>query len=294
VNYFTKMRGRTARVTFGSSEMFTRNMRKTYALSLIDKMPPLPKGRPFPRIAPDQVVKELRERVNDPSTQDQMNTSLCGPAAFFYCVLNYKPELYVQYVIDLLTTGKARIDSLTVEPSLACRAYDPGSKIAAVDWIALASLRDSENTVINYESADQDVPAITRPATLASWLRVVGYQSVRDNTNYYFCKGRKEIDAVIRDISLSLDVCLLVNKNILDVATSKMKSTFCNHWIVASDTPKLNGDQIEISVYTWGQILKIPQHGSLSVREFCLNFYGYVSGMLVEPLPQSLPGYRGP
>jgi len=116
--------------------MFTRNMRKTYALSLIDKMPPLPKGRPFPRIAPDQVVKELRERVNDPSTQDQMNTSLCGPAAFFYCVLNYKPELYVQYVIDLLTTGKARIDSLTVEPSLACRAYDPQNSSA---WLLVGS-----------------------------------------------------------------------------------------------------------------------------------------------------------
>jgi hypothetical protein len=272
------MRGRTARVTFGRSEMFAGDMRKTYALSLIDKMPPLPKGRPFPRIAPDKVVTELRERVNDPSKQSQKDASLCGPAAFFYCVLNYKPELYVQYVIDLLITGKARIGSLTVEPSLACRAYDPGSKIAAVDWVALASLRDSENTVMNYASADQEVAGITRPATLASWLRAVGYQDIRDDTNYYFCKGRKEIEAVNRDISLTRDVCLLVNDNILEVSTNKLKSTFCDHWIVVDDTPKLNGDQIEISVYTWGEIRKIPQHGSLSVREFCLNFYGYVSG----------------
>jgi hypothetical protein len=258
--------------------MFAGDMRKTYALSLVDKMPPLPKGRPFPCIARDAVVVGLRDRVNDPWKQNQLAASLCGPAAFFYCVLNYKPELYVQYVIDLFTTGKARVGSLNVEPSLGCRAYDPGSKIAAVDWIALASLRDSENTIMDYSSADDTTAGITRPATLASWLRAVGYQGVRDDTNYYFCKGRKEIEAFTRDIQVSRDVCLLVNDNIAEVSTNKLKSTFCNHWIVVDDAPKLTGDQIEVSVYTWGNIRKIPQYGSLSVREFLLNFYGYVSG----------------
>jgi hypothetical protein len=258
--------------------MFAGDMRKTYALSLIDNMPPLPKGRPFPRIAPDAVLAGLRERVNDPTKQDQSAASLCGPAAFFYCVLNYKPELYVQYVIDLLTTGKARIGSLTVEPSLGCRVYEPGSKIAAVDWVALASLRDSENTIMDYSSADDTTAGITRPATMANWLRAVGYQGVRDDTNYYFCKGEKEIEAVAQDIQINRDVCLLVNDNMLEVATNKLKSTFCDHWVVVDDTPKLRGDQIEVPVYTWGGTRTIPQYGSLSVREFSLNFYGYVSG----------------
>ena len=56
-------------------------------------------------------------------------------------MLNYKPELYVEYVIDLFTTGKARIGSLEVKPGTACRAYQPPKdKIAGVDWVALASL----------------------------------------------------------------------------------------------------------------------------------------------------------
>jgi hypothetical protein len=260
--------------------MPAEDYRKAYALSLIDKFPPLPKGRPFPRIDLADVVTGLRERVNDPHKQNQGAASLCGPAALFYCLLNFKPELYVQYVIDLFTTGKARIGSLEVEPSLSCRVYQPPKdKIAAVDWIALASLRDSENTVLDYSSVNDTTAGITRPATLASWFKDIGYQRVRDDTNYYFCKGRKEIDAFDKEIRTYRDVCLLVNDNMLYPHKNKQKSTFCNHWIVAEQSPQLNGDQINISVYSWGNVYRVPGIGSLSVRDFSLNFYGYVSAM---------------
>ena len=92
--------------------MFAGEMRKTYALSLIQNFPALPKGRPFPRISEADIIAGLHDRVVDPTKQNQGAAGLCGPAAFFYCVLNYKPELYVQYVIDLLTTGKARLGAL--------------------------------------------------------------------------------------------------------------------------------------------------------------------------------------
>ena len=92
--------------------MFAGEMRKTYALSLIQNFPELPKGRPFPRISEADIVTGLHDRVIDPTKQNQGTAGLCGPAAFFYCVLNYKPELYVQYVIDLFTTVKAHIGSL--------------------------------------------------------------------------------------------------------------------------------------------------------------------------------------
>jgi len=258
--------------------MPAEDYRKSYALSLIDKFPPLPKGRPFPRIDQADVVAGLRERVNDPHKQNQGAASLCGPAAFFYCVLNYKPELYVQYVIDLFTTGKARIGSLKVEPSLPCRVYQPPTdKIAPVDWIALASLRDSENTIMDYSSADDTTAGITRPGTLAGWLRDIAYQGVRDDTNYYFCKGRKEVEAFDRDMRIDRDVCLLVNDNMLYPSKQKLKSMFCNHWIVV-DEVNLNRDQISVSVYSWGNPYRIPAVGTLSIHDFSLNFYGYVSG----------------
>ncbi len=259
--------------------MFAGDMRKDYALRLIDHFPPLPKGRPFPRIDPADIVAGLRERVQTPKSQDQGAASLCCPAAFFYCVLNYKPELYVQYVIDLFTKGKARIGSLKVEPSLACRVYQPPrDKIAPVDWVALASLRDSTNIVMDIASVNDDVASRSRSGEVAGWLRKIGYTSVRDDSNWYFNKGRKEIEAFARDTRVYRDVCLFINDNMLVDATSKRKSTFMNHCIVVDEPPTLQNGQISMSVYTYGDIQRVPSTGTLSLDEFSRNFYGYVSG----------------
>jgi hypothetical protein len=259
--------------------MFAGEMRKTYALSLIDKFPPLPKGRPFPCIDQAELITGLRERVNNPIKQDQGAASLCCPAAFFYCVLNYKPELYVQYVIDLFTTGKARIGSLEVKPGAACRAYQPPKdKIAAVDWVALASLRDSYNAILDVASVDDDIAARTREGEVAKWFRQIGYAGVRDDSNNLFSKGRKEIEAFDRDARASRDVCLFVNDNILYDVKNKLKSHYWNHCVVVDEPPDFNGRQISLSVYTYGDITRIPKIGSLSVDEFSRNFYGYVSG----------------
>jgi hypothetical protein len=259
--------------------MFAGEMRKTYALSLIQNFPELPKGRPFPRISEADIVTGLHDRVIDPTKQNQGTAGLCGPAAFFYCVLNYKPELYVQYVIDLLTTGKARIGSLEVKPGTGCRVYQPPpDKIAAVDWVALASLRDSDNFIMDLSSVDDELSCGSMPGDVANWFRQIGYRDVRDDTNLYFCKGRKEIEAFDRDMRFNRDVCLFINDNMLDEHTNRLKSTFVNHWVVVDEPPEIKGDRISLSVYTWGAVQRIPQVGSLSLAEFSRNFYGYVSG----------------
>ena len=46
--------------------------------------------------------------------------------------------------MDLYDKGQAQFGTLKVKPGDACRNYDP-KKIAPVDWVALASLRDSDN-----------------------------------------------------------------------------------------------------------------------------------------------------
>lgn len=262
--------------------MFAGPMRKTYALSLIDKFPPLPKGRPFPRIDPDELIIGLRERVVDPVKQDQGAASLCCPASFFYCVLNYKPELYVQYVIDLFTTGKARIGSLEVKPGPACRVYQPPKdKIAAVDWVALASLRDSYNAILDVASIDDDIAARSRDGEVAKWFRQIGYAGVRDEASAVFSKGRKEIEAFDRDARAWRDVCLFVHDNILYDVSNKLNSHFMNHCVVVDEPPEIKGGQISLSVYTYGGITRIPTTGTLSVEDFSRNFYGYVSGQPV-------------
>ena len=51
----------------------------------------------------------LQGRLNSPDKIDQGQTSLCGPAAFFYSLATKRQELYARYVVDMALYGKAYI-----------------------------------------------------------------------------------------------------------------------------------------------------------------------------------------
>jgi hypothetical protein len=176
---------------------------------------------------------------------------------------------------DIVTVLHDRV----VDPTKQNQGYAGLCGPAAVDWVALASLRDSDNLVMDLSSVDDELSPGTRSGEVAKWFRDIGYRDVRDDTNYYFCKGRKEIEAIDRDIRFNRDVCLFVNDNMLDDTTARLKSTFVNHWVVLDDAPEIRGDRISLSVYTWGSVQRVPGVGTLSLEEFSRNFYGYVSGM---------------
>ena len=145
--------------------------------------------------------------------------------------------------------------------------------------MALASLRDSDNLVMDLSSVDDDA-VLWKHAGRCRRIgsAKIGYRDVRDDTNLYFCKGRKEIEAFDREMRVNRDVCLFINDNMLDDHTNRLKSTFVNHWVVVDEPPEIKGGRISLSVYTWGGIQGFPQVGTLSLEEFSRNFYGYVSG----------------
>ena len=113
---------------------------------------------------------------------DQGSTSLCGPAVFLYNVLKREPEDFAKYVIELYETGRGRIGSLEVKPGIDCRNYRPlGSQVAAVDWVALASLRDGANAVLDDDSAAVQVGGITLFGTLAGWFGAAKFGQVEQD-----------------------------------------------------------------------------------------------------------------
>ena len=63
------------------------------------------------------LAAELTARVDGKNIPRQMETSYCGPAAFLYCLLHDRPDLYVAYAIGLwqhghydFTSGKTHMD----------------------------------------------------------------------------------------------------------------------------------------------------------------------------------------
>lgn len=236
----------------------------------------------FPHIRRVDVVAGLNDRMADPWKQNQGTASLCGPSAFLYCLMHDRPEIYVQYVIDLFEKGKAKIGSLEIHPSEKCRRYSPNpNDIAAVDWIALASLRDSENSVFDYSSVKDTASGITMPHSMAAWFRAAGYGHVKNVTNVFFTKGRSDIDTVHHLTLQMRRVCLFVNMAVVDTPQDLGRTFSPNHWVVllAPGAPVTN-DNFNINIYSWGREFKVPKTAPMPVKGFCHGFYGYVTAVI--------------
>ncbi|MCP4118673.1 MAG: hypothetical protein GY737_25420 [Desulfobacteraceae bacterium] len=75
----------------------------------------------FPKFHRNVVENQLRDRLAHPWKINQGMTSLCGPAAFLYCIAVKNPGKYVKYIIDLYEKGEAAIDALSIKPGRDCK-----------------------------------------------------------------------------------------------------------------------------------------------------------------------------
>lgn len=257
-------------------------------------------GTAFGNIKRDKVAKQLRDRLKDPFIIDQGGSSLCGPAVFIYCLAKRKPKLYAQYVIDLYEKGVATIGRLQVEPGTDCKNFNPGlmKKIAEVDWISLAGLRDSENDFFDYDHPDDQLPGITLPGDIAKWFAFSDFLAIRQNTNIFFDESLYTLLQAHKKYISGACVCLFVGANVLQ-GFPKGKSP-ADHWVVLNSPiqidgkpvnklvaqgKKVNSDEtllskkIQFSVYSWSKnSYPVNKYDpNLTVGKFLDYFYGYVA-----------------
>ena len=227
----------------------------------------------FPNIKRGDVEMGLQERLKDPKKIHQRNTSLCGCASLFYCLATSKPDLYAQYVVELYLNGKSTIGSLTVEPGEDCRKYGATrtSGIDPADWVALASLRDSENDAFDYQSPSNEAGGITMPGDLLDWFKDVGFGKDTNDTNLVFTKGIGTLRDANKKFGLKQNVCLFISAKLLNDPTNDTMTA--DHWVVLQAPVTETGGKVSTEVYTWGSLRTID----LPASTFCKNFYGYIS-----------------
>lgn len=247
---------------------------------------------------PTEIIEGIEERVTAPWSIDQAGASLCGPAAFMYCLAKDAPEIYAQYVCDLYLAGNARIGALSVEPSNACRNGrlqvssrngETSRRIEVVDWIALASLRDSENTFYRHRSVTSDVSGITMPGALTDWFSAAGYRQVHQNTQVAGSAGTAHFLRAANYYQHNKNVCLFI--------AAKVKSgpftvkAVPNHWVVLSDMVRMRASlssqeaskqtlpeqQVpSVIAYNWGREKDQLNLSRLTLGEFSKYYFGYV------------------
>jgi hypothetical protein len=244
--------------------------------SLVAAFAANPRRGVFTHFSHTEVLQGIRNRLANPDMISQGDASLCGPASFLHCIIKDYPETWVNYVTQLYMTGSGRIHGLEVKPSRDCLNANP-SGLKAVDWIALASLRDSENTFFDYQSSSNELGGITMPATMASWFEKAGYKQVTNNTNLFFTKDADTLKTAVGLAGQKRRVCMFINARMIanDGGASGVFST-ANHWVVLQGGAGINGTQATLKIWTWGES---NTHGFNKVERVLTNNYGYVSAM---------------
>lgn len=228
----------------------------------------------YPDCPRPDVVKDLKARMAKPSLVNQSMASLCGPACLSFIILSKLPAMYAAYVMSLYDGGSAKLGGLLVKPSDGCRNAKLGGKIAAVDWVGLASLRDSENSDFEYNDPDDAFPGITMPGGLEDWFKALKFGSVREETNLVRTKGADNLKEAGRLHAAGHSVCLLIWSDVLKGHRAGFIS-FADHWVVMTRQPSFNANKtVSFEVYTWGQTWPV----NVSQDLFFRAYYGYVSG----------------
>src|SRR6185312_6875494 len=241
----------------------------------------------FKKITRAAVARGLSARLADPNGIDQAGSSLCGPSVFIRRIAATDPVAYVTFIIDLYQSGKGHIGDLKVEAGDDLLDYDPGTHIEPVDWIAIASVRDSGNWFFDYQDVNNEVAGITMPSALESWFRKVGYRDIVNQTNVFLTKDEDCLRKASELYGKDYWVCLFINGQMLDPEDkdhhgSHSGSTTPDHWVALTSPVDISPDKkvVKFTVYSWGQGHRpVPYTGSdkLSVKDICGNFYGFVA-----------------
>lgn len=220
----------------------------------------------------ERIEAGLQSRLNEP-LPDQRYTSLCGPAAYFFCLINLSPSKYKLAVKQLWENGQTKIGELDIKPSQdGCRRvenfYLPSGnpKIPSIDWLTLASLRESENLNLKLKNPSQEVAGITTPMELERWFVKSGFHIAATYPIKMGGYGRDFIASInSKYAGPNYYVVTLISASLLDSGASSGTSIFPDHWIVWTDKLRdLSGHPINessstydtkvtLKMFTWGE-----------------------------------------
>ncbi|MFD1259848.1 hypothetical protein [Entomomonas asaccharolytica] len=285
-------------------------------------------GDPLDPFTKEKVEEELKIRMTRPAiSYNQMlnlplldaqrrvlsypfqdRSSLCGPASFFYCLLEDRPDIYQQVIKELWETGKTKIGTLKIEPGTDCknptsffRTFNAKSgqviitKLPAIDWMTLASLRDGENSIFDYQSPDNEFSGITMDGAIKKWFQKIGVQciySTRFNLvlDYLFGSNLslREVCLLNSYINSSNHIITLIGDGLIQSEGVKRKV----HWIVWQDKLRLKKDNTEVTtstplteivtlkLFSWGVSMGLVK--DFTLKEVLEYLYG---GLVFSKIP---------
>lgn len=152
-----------------------------------------PAGWPVTR---DALAGQIERRLDGVDLPNQATTSYCGVAAFLYCVLQDRPDLYVVYAASLWTgnhfTFRSQRGGIDIRPTHGTMAAlgtiqkpvrrEP--RISDLDWMTMAGLSSATHGRNWTGSADDgwlsQLKSVTWPSMMLRWFASVGAAPTMD------------------------------------------------------------------------------------------------------------------
>jgi len=245
----------------------------------------------WPGIVRGALSMQLVKRINDPDLVHQVDTSLCGPAAFVRAVAMDMPLNYARCVIDLYRTGAGNIVGLDIAPRRRMRRTPPKMGTHGADWIMLGGVRDDENLIFSVAQAPGLVAGMTLPRTMVKWFKSAGYSNVSDQAHIGWWPLEHRLATARYASNLhsgGYRVVMLIDADVLYVGRQYTdKINVPNHWVTLKEpifsTPNVTlEDDVSFRVHSWGGSVQVAGTTPvpLSLRKFLQKFYGFVAAKL--------------
>jgi hypothetical protein len=234
----------------------------------------------WPRIAKQELIKDIRQKLANPYSVNQGATPLCGPAAIVFALLSRSPVAYVRICRELYETGQFETATQTARPSATLRASPAKNGISVADWMLMATLRDVENLLFPVESTSGPiVMGITSPWEMKGWAtELLGYGVAEFTSTFFY----GEFDGM-REANQSRDIggvaFLLIHSAML--GNPEPFVGYPDHWVMFQGALKIDegvwwihdSGHIFFDCYSWGALC----HVDLGEGDFERYMFGVVN-----------------
>jgi hypothetical protein len=250
----------------------------------------------------ETVKSEIEVRISNPELINQSSTSLCGMVCVFYFLAKYAKEDYRKVSLKLHQTGIAKYNDYTIKPDEELykmnpdsdlkypgfRKYNNGNPIVPprlmplIDWVTMASTRNTES-FLGYTGKDgQDFSAINYPSILKKLMKdFLKYEDVIDYTDFGINPGGGEMLQYLIDMQKAYQegykIAILIDSDMLYDKPTYFANFDRWHWIIYEGDIYIDesAQTYNFSYVCWGE-KKLKR--AFKRFNFNSNFYGYIKG----------------
>lgn len=229
----------------------------------------------YKNISKSDIIGSLTDRMDKPYLISQEDLMACGPAAFAQVFAEKKPVEFVRFALDLFQYGKGSFGNITITAKEIMKKRSPSDKdwtgrtMDPLDWMILATLRDSENiSLLPFRDPSAfNIAAITFPGEMVNWLKSI-FNEVQDETLF---KNEEHIKKVNEKYRSGYNCILLIYSSIAGYTPSLYGKPIPDHYVVYRGNLEF-GDQIIFDVWSWGIKTKI----NVPKKIFQESYYGAI------------------